>query len=321
MNKVFLNALLIFLLIAGSAVSEVFIESEKTAVQGDISPVYIVSDENMDNVSLFIKRGENTYGKFRGFKYPVQDKDKSCSVILISFASDVYPADYTLDIRWQSEGYAYRRTKNITINKQKFRSEDISLSKGLTTLRKDESERRKRETKAIIHLYRRFNRNSSLIEDGFSYPLEGNPTVTSFFGDRRNFLYTDGGSDKSLHNGIDYAALKGTPVFSAGKGRVVFAGDRLVTGNSVIIEHLPGFYSVYYHMDKISVSVNTEVAGGEKIGEVGSTGMSTGNHLHWEVRNQGIAVDPQQFIASPPIDKSKIISIINSSFSDIDQGG
>ncbi len=321
-NKILFILYILFAVLA--AVADVRIDYDEEAEQGRIIPVYILSDSEIHHITLTLKRNSISYGKFRGF---LLDREKyhfsgnsNCHVVLLSLASDVYPDIYNLDIRWESEGYSKRNVKKITIRERNFRSEEIPLTKSLTTLRKDESERRKRETQAIIKLYRTFNSADQFDNDGFGYPLEGNFPVTSYFGDRRLFVYDDGENSKSLHNGIDYAAVKGTPVFSAGNGKVVFSGYRLITGNSIIIEHNPGFYSVYYHMDKLYAAESDIVKKGEKIGEVGSSGISTGNHLHWEVRNQGIAVDPEQLVGHPVIDKERILRHIEDSFSDIDRG-
>ncbi len=84
------------------------------------------------------------------------------------------------------------------------------------------------------------------------------------------------------------------------------ATNRIVTGGTVVIEHLPAVYSLYYHLDTVDVAVNDIVEQGERIGTVGSTGLSTGPHLHWELRVSGVAVDPEQVIRAPHLDISVI---------------
>ncbi len=319
-----LLTLILFITAAVYLSAEVFVDFDSSVNQGDIVAVYLYSDNNIDNITLTLRRNNKNFGKFRGFQLESNGLnmpgDKSCYVVIVSVASDALPSEYDIDIRCQTEGYPVRKTGKITVEKKKFRREEIPLSRSMTTLRKDESERRKKETRDIIKLYRNFNKKDQFLETDFKYPLKGEYPVTSWFGDRRIFVYDDGDRSNSLHNGIDYAAVRGTPVYASGSGKVVFSGNRLITGNSIIIEHYPGFYSVYYHLDKAEAVQGSMVSGGDKIGEVGATGISTGNHLHWEVRNQGIAVDPEQFVGSPVIDKDRIISNINSSFSDIDRG-
>jgi murein DD-endopeptidase MepM/ murein hydrolase activator NlpD len=85
---------------------------------------------------------------------------------------------------------------------------------------------------------------------------------------------------------------------------------RIVTGNTVIIEHAPGIYSLYYHLDRINVQEGAIVTAGAVIGLSGSTGLSTGPHLHWELRINTEGTDPDAFVSRPVIDKDLIISRI-----------
>jgi murein DD-endopeptidase MepM/ murein hydrolase activator NlpD len=125
----------------------------------------------------------------------------------------------------------------------------------------------------------------------FDVPVEDG-VITSYFGDRRLFVYVDVQSERSVHTGIDLAAPAGTPVLSSGGGRVALAVERLITGNTVVIEHLPGVYSLYYHLEEIRVDAGGQVSGGSVIGTIGSSGLATGPHLHWEIRVGGVCVDP-----------------------------
>jgi murein DD-endopeptidase MepM/ murein hydrolase activator NlpD len=77
-----------------------------------------------------------------------------------------------------------------------------------------------------------------------------------------------------------------------------------MTGNTVIIEHLPGVFTVYFHMASISVKEGDLVGPGEHVGTVGMTGFATGPHLHWEAVVSGIAVDPDSLARQPLLDKS-----------------
>ena len=98
-----------------------------------------------------------------------------------------------------------------------------------------------------------------------------------------------------MHYGIDFNCRKGTPIQASGKGKVVWSGNRGDYGKCVIIDHGYGFRSLYAHMSEILVKKGTEVERGAKIGLVGSTGGSTGDHLHYEVHKDGKQVDPIQF--------------------------
>jgi peptidoglycan hydrolase-like protein with peptidoglycan-binding domain len=97
----------------------------------------------------------------------------------------------------------------------------------------------------------------------------------------------------TFHPGIDYPAPSGSPVRAAGRGRVVFAGwDSSGYGKLVVIEHPLGVRSMYAHLSRISVVRGQSVVAGSSVGEVGSTGFSTGPHLHFELRLGTAAIDP-----------------------------
>jgi murein DD-endopeptidase MepM/ murein hydrolase activator NlpD len=85
-------------------------------------------------------------------------------------------------------------------------------------------------------------------------------------------------------------------VLSPAKGRVVLAEPLQVRGNAVILDHGRGVMTGYWHLSRIDVSVGQEVEAGDLLGLVGNTGLSTGAHLHWEVRVMGIQVDPLQWV-------------------------
>ena len=122
---------------------------------------------------------------------------------------------------------------------------------------------------------------------GFTIPVAGR--VSSEFGYRTHPI---SGVSK-LHTGLDIAAPGGTPIGAAGSGTVIFAGWRGGYGNAVIIDHGEGITTLYAHQSQLAANAGDVVTQGEIIGYVGTTGYSTGNHLHWEVRAAGSPVDPR----------------------------
>lgn len=124
-----------------------------------------------------------------------------------------------------------------------------------------------------------------------TYPLPGYYEVSSPFGWRIHPIR----KTKSLHTGVDLPAPTGTPMYAAGTGVVLMAGWYGAYGNAVIIDHGGGYTTLYGHNSKLTVSVGEKVSAGQKIAEVGSTGWSTGPHLHFEVRLNGNPTDPMQF--------------------------
>ncbi len=120
--------------------------------------------------------------------------------------------------------------------------------------------------------------------------------MTAFFGDKRIYAYTNGKSSTSFHYGDDYGIPTGTEVFACSDGKVVMAENRISTGYSIVIEHLPGLYSLYYHLSEMAVKEGDMVKQGQLIAKSGATGLATGPHLHWEIRLNGSAVRPDFFI-------------------------
>src|SRR3989440_4469849 len=124
----------------------------------------------------------------------------------------------------------------------------------------------------------------------FSWPVNG--PITSPFGYRTDPVL--GGN--RLHAGVDIGASSGTPIKAAGDGVVVMAGWNGGYGNFTLIDHGGGLATGYGHQSRIGVSIGQHVSTGEVIGYVGSTGASTGPHLHWEVRVNGNPVDPMGWV-------------------------
>lgn len=112
--------------------------------------------------------------------------------------------------------------------------------------------------------------------------------VTSGFGNRRHPI--SGGW--RLHAGVDLAASRGTPIYATGSGTVRYAGWRGGYGLLVVVDHGDGVETRYAHMSQLGTSVGRKVRQGDMLGRVGSTGRSTGNHLHYETRVNGKPVNP-----------------------------
>lgn len=117
--------------------------------------------------------------------------------------------------------------------------------------------------------------------------------VTSPFGSTRSY---NGGALQRLHSGTDFGGAPGAPVFAPANGIIVFSGGLDVRGNTIIIDHGWGVYTGYWHLTDRLVNVGDAVTTQQVIGTVGSTGRSTGPHLHWELWVNGVPVDPMQWV-------------------------
>jgi murein DD-endopeptidase MepM/ murein hydrolase activator NlpD len=133
-----------------------------------------------------------------------------------------------------------------------------------------------------------------LRERGFTpsiWPVDGK--LESGFGGRRNPF---GGSFFEFHAGQDIVAAPGTPVVAGAKGTVTFVGWQHGYGRLVVVDHGGGLTTRYGHLSEFDVTMGQEVARGDFIGRVGSTGRSTGPHLHYEIRINDDPVDPLQYL-------------------------
>jgi len=117
--------------------------------------------------------------------------------------------------------------------------------------------------------------------------------ANSAFGTRSIF----NGQPRNPHGGADFASLTGTPVRSPNAGRIVIAGDLYFTGNTVVIDHGLGLFSLFAHLHSIDLREGDSVVTGQFVGNVGASGRVTGPHLHWSVRVNDARVDPMSLLA------------------------
>lgn len=123
-------------------------------------------------------------------------------------------------------------------------------------------------------------------------PVQDTFRFTSGFGIRRD----PKGAGRRMHAGVDFAAPKGTPIYATADGVVIAAGPERGFGNIVKIRHELGFETWFAHQSKIRVKVGQKVSLGDQIGDMGTTGRSTGVHLHYEVHVNGTAVNPMTYL-------------------------
>ncbi|MHB1295878.1 MAG: M23 family metallopeptidase [Anaerolineae bacterium] len=145
------------------------------------------------------------------------------------------------------------------------------------------------EAERLAELWSQFTPHM-VLTDTLSWPVEG--AFTSYFGTRRQY----GDQVSGYHAGLDIDGEEGDVVLAGGPGTVVLAEQLQVRGNAVILDHGAGVFSAYYHLSEIEVEVGQEVAQGEPIGKMGSTGLVTGSHLHWELHVGGVAVEPTEWV-------------------------
>jgi murein DD-endopeptidase MepM/ murein hydrolase activator NlpD len=153
----------------------------------------------------------------------------------------------------------------------------------------ENTERAVREAREIEEIHNTIS-GEALWREPFVVPIPGG-TGTNF-GSRRVF----NGESRNPHAGADLRATTGTPIRSTNKGRVALAKNLFFTGNTVIVDHGLGIYTLYAHLSRIDVKKDATVERAQVIGLAGATGRVTGPHLHWGARVQNARVDPFSLI-------------------------
>jgi murein DD-endopeptidase MepM/ murein hydrolase activator NlpD len=144
----------------------------------------------------------------------------------------------------------------------------------------------------IVRLQKQGGHTQWIGDGRFIWPVVGK--ITSYFGKRVHPIF----KTESFHTGIDIGAPIGRPVFAASEGVVLYSGNWGGYGKTVVIDHGAGYTSIYGHLSAFYVKRSAKVTKGQIIALVGSTGWSTGPHLHFEIRQAGKAVDPLSYLPS-----------------------
>ena len=225
---------------------------------------------------------------------------------ILAIPSTAAAGPATAQIRYQSSIIA---TIPLTIESRTFFHEDIPVPQSSADLITS-TDPKKTEEAEVLWAILSHNGSDIYTDQAFIVPVNTR-RITNPFGTGQVFIYPNGQRRApSIHAGIDYGVPTGTPVLACAAGKVVLARPRIITGNTVIIEHYPGVYSLYYHLDKITVSEGSMVEQGAPVGLSGATGFVTGPHLHWELRVGGINTDPDAFVARPVFDRAALVKAL-----------
>lgn len=194
------------------------------------------------------------------------------------------PGDYNLDI--SLNGTVITRT--VTVIRKKYPVQKLTLPKDMVELSPENEARVEREQKEVAAIWP--NETERDWSGDFVNPRPGK--ISTEFGVRRIMNKIP----KSPHSGVDVEAKEGVEVRAPNNGIAVKTDTLFYSGNSIFLDHGQGIYTMFFHLSKILVTPGQAVKKGDVIGLVGSTGRSTGAHLHWGVRVQGARVDPLELI-------------------------
>ena len=204
-----------------------------------------------------------------------------------------YVEDVMYDIEYTDSAYLYKGDYEVT-SKGQYGAADVVAN--VTYVNGEETERTVlssvtlKEPVTEQRLQGTKERPTWLPTGTFRWPTSGR--ITSYFGSRSS----PGGIGSTNHKGIDIAAPRGTPVYAADGGTVTYAGWMSGYGYLVQINHGNGYVTYYGHNSSLLVSVGQHVYKGQQIARVGSTGNSTGNHCHFEIRYNGVAKNPLNYL-------------------------
>jgi len=209
--------------------------------------------------------------KFEGKEFPVflagPAKDLE-ALVVIPFNSK--PRRTKIELAWSGG----RADVPIEVIDGNYPSEKLTVDEKKVNPPKKVMKRIIREVKEIGKLYRKIDQERYW-SGPFALPIDSE--VTSRFGNKRLF----NGSMKSFHQGLDLRARTPTPIHAPEGARVVLAKDLYFTGNTVILDHGYGLFTIYGHMSRIDVKVGDKVAKGQVMGLSGMSGRASGPHLHW----------------------------------------
>lgn len=260
---------------------------------GELLTVYATYFEEGD-----LLRAQTPFGSETQF-FHLKDGVKVC-LIPVSYSEE--PKDYTLTFLTErkaedekDEASTFTVEKVLTVEPKEFAVQYLKVN--------DETVENNRNEKAYAELEEKVEPLHSTYDETLhaegKFELPVRLKINTEFGMQR---YVNDELTSYRHSGIDLGAKGGTPVKASNAGTVVFADELIMNGNTVIIEHGYGIKTHYCHLREIDVKAGDEVKTGDIVGKVGTTGFSTGNHLHFTLSVNGVNVNPMTAFEIPLVD-------------------
>ncbi len=238
--------------------------SQDEALQGEIICAYV--DMGLSDMvpEISTELGEAVFVPLENNEY--------VSYIPVGYAQT--PGQYSVTVKADD----VEETCRVKVNMREYSEQHMTISQETVDATRGAAGANEDYAKKVKSTYTIFD-NIKYWDKPFIQPVAGR--ISTEFG---LYRYTNGSKTPTRHTGIDIAAAEGTNVPASNDGRVVFAGDVIITGNTVVIEHGGGLKTYYYHLSSINTKEGDMVEQGDVIGRVGSTGYATGPHLHFEVK-------------------------------------
>ena len=210
--------------------------------------------------------------------------------VLVGIDLETAPGPHFVETETGAPPDIERATYRLVVTPRTFRTRTLTVDEAFVNPPASAQERIARETAELNALWAASS-PAKLWAGPFVRPVED--PANSAFG-TRSIL---NGQPRSPHSGADFNSAIGTPIKAPNAGRVVLAGDRYFTGNTVMVDHGLTLFSLFAHLSEMAVHEGDTVKAGEVIGKVGATGRVTGPHLHWSVRVNGARVDPLSLLS------------------------
>jgi murein DD-endopeptidase MepM/ murein hydrolase activator NlpD len=205
---------------------------------------------------------------------------------LVGIDLDAHPGRYTVSV---TSGAA-RAVHELVVEKRTFPTRRLKVDEAFVTPPPSEQARIEREATLLAATWKTVS-SERLWNGPFVRPVA--EPANSAFGTRSIF----NGKPRNAHGGADFLSPAGTPVHSPNAGRVVIARSLYFSGNTIVVDHGLGLFSMFAHLSAMDVREGERVHAGEVVGKVGATGRVTGPHLHWTVRAANARVDPLSLLA------------------------
>jgi murein DD-endopeptidase MepM/ murein hydrolase activator NlpD len=227
-----------------------------------------------------------------GRTVPFHRRDDARWWALVGLDVALPPGDHVVEVTAFTRSGGVRSIRDVlAIEPKEFPTRNLRVAPRFVSPPPSAGARIRKEGQRVAAVYRA---ESAEVFWSGAFVMPVKTGVVSGFGLRSVF----NGKAREPHSGLDLAGPAGTPVLAPNAGRVVLAGALYFTGNTVIVDHGAGLYSILAHLSRIQVREGDLLAREELVGEVGATGRVTGPHLHWGVRLNGARVDPRALIGA-----------------------
>ena len=215
---------------------------------------------------------------------PLSNCGRGCYLAIGAVDIETKPKSYAVTVKAGNR----KRSLKLLVKRKKFPELCLSLPDEKVFLSPDDLNRAEEENKKLAEIFQ--NVSEELWDGKFIVPLENE--ISTVFGTKRimNEKWT------SVHKGVDIRGREGDSVEASNGGRVVLAEELFFGGNTIILDHGQGIYTIYMHLSRFNVKLGDYVEKADTIGFVGSTGRATGPHLHFGAKVMGINVDPVSLI-------------------------